>query len=208
MRAVLLLIFAAVTLSAQATPWQGFTALAISPDGTSIATGGREGEVLWWETSTGELLFRWVKPGSGPVVALAFSPDSQLGVVLLDGSFVVALPDNAVLKSISTPTWGSLTGALARWKASGPLNTSFRVTGSNLWAQGSPEGTISVGNLGGQTLATWPAHRSAVTGLALTPDGTVLISCSYDGTLARWNPLTGESLGTLQSLTLDARLSN
>ena len=186
-----------------AEPWQGFTSLVLSSDGRFFATGGREGEVVWWETSTGESLSRWVKSGGGPVVALAFSPDArQLAVSLLDGSFWVGSWEDDHLEPLSTSAAPSKDLALARsrWITSGPLANGLRVNAGDLWAQGTPDGQMTVGKQSdGTILATWTAHQAAVTGLALADDGSFLLSCSYDGGLDRWDPQTGRLLGTLQS---------
>ena len=203
MRRFLLLCLAGAGLSTvDATPWQGFTALVLSPDGTTFATGGREGEILQWETATGELLSRWVKPGAGPVVALSFDSKARLGAAFLDGSMGLAIPDAEVLAPVAAaePIRWVLSGARAKWLASGPLTTPIRVTSATLWAVGTPEGKITVGNRSdGRILAAWAAHDAAVTGLALADDGSFLLSCSYDGTLCQWDPMTGQSRGTLPS---------
>ncbi len=184
-----------------ASPWQGFTALALSPDGQSFATGGREGEVLWWETSTGELLYRWLQPHEGPVIGLAFNAaGSQLGVALLDGSIATAEAASPSLRPSAGTSWPSLAQAKERWLSSGPLSFPVRVTAGGLWAEGSPEGLIRVGIEGTSApLVSWTAHSAAVTGLALADDGSFLLSCSYDGGLSRWDPRSGNLLGTLQS---------
>lgn len=65
-------------------------------------------------------------------------------------------------------------------------------------AEGSPEGTISVRTAGeSDRLLTWQAHSAAVTGLVWAEKGAVLVSCSYDGSLSRWDPKTGKLLSRL-----------
>jgi WD40 repeat protein len=201
-RALWLFLWAVFSLpSVGANPWQGFTALAMSPDGRSFATGGREGEVLWWESSTGELLGRWMQPNKGPVVGLAFNTaGTRIGVALLDGSIVTAEASSANLRLSDGSEWPSLAKAKELWVSSGPLASSFRVTAGGLWAEGTPEGQIRVGAEGSPTaLTSWTAHPAAITGLALGADGSFLLSCSYDGGLCRWDPRSGNLLGTLQS---------
>ena len=192
-----------VASTAFASPWQGFTALALSPDGQSFATGGREGEILWWETSTGELLGRWTQPGGYPVVGLAFNSDStRLGIVLLDGTLVQADSPNGELAPLPSTgsDWKNLALAKEQWITSGPLVKGLATASGDLWAKATPDGKITTGRQSnGVTLATWVAHEAAVTGLALASDGSFLLSCSYDGGLCRWDPATGRLLGALQS---------
>jgi WD40 repeat protein len=72
------------------------------------------------------------------------------------------------------------------------------VEAGDLWAVGTPGGKITVGKLSdGLVLVSWQAHAAAVTGLALASDGSFLLSCSYDGSLARWDPRTGRLFGRL-----------
>ena len=57
-------------------------AAALSPDGRSLVTGGREDNIKVWDARTGALLAVW-HGHTAPVRALAFSPDSRL---VLSGS--------------------------------------------------------------------------------------------------------------------------
>lgn len=195
--AVCLVVWVVGGLGAQ--PWQGFTALTVSADGRWFATGGREGEILWWETATGEVQGRWSLGSRCPVVALAFAGSGPaLAAAGLDGAlWSLATPLSLPL----VPTQlagGDLASAPARWLASAPLSRGVEAWGTGLSVRGSPDGTITVtaGGLPGGSLS-WQAHGAVVTGLALLPDGASLLSCSYDGTLALWDFRTGRLLGRL-----------
>lgn len=195
----LLLAFASSPILS-ASPWQGFTALALSPDGRWFATGGREGEVLWFETTTGELRARWLLAGAKPVVALVFDPEgTHLGAAGLDGTRVWLEPSQPPGEvPAGTEVASQLAGAPERWLASPPPAAGVRLSTDGFWARGGVDGRIFVGTGPGDTpTATWQAHDSAVTGLVLTPDGLTLLSAGYDGTLCRWDALTGRPLGRL-----------
>jgi len=202
MRAAFLGFLLVVTMCpfVYAGPWQGFTALALSSDGRWFATGGREGEVLWFETSTGELRARWLVGTGRPVVAVAFDRDgTHLAAVSLDGVQAWLEPSQPPTQ---VPAGADGASALAkapeRWLASPPPASGVRLVAGSFWAQGGVDGRITVGTGPGTTpTATWQAHGSAITGLALTPDGSTLLSAGYDGTLCRWDALTGRPLGRL-----------
>jgi len=196
---VLLLLLAACPFLS-AAPWQGFTALTVSSDGRWFATGGREGEVLWFETATGELRARWVLNSAKPVVAVIFDRGaSHLAAVALDGTQAWLEPTRPLAP---VPAGAEMAAELAaapeRWLSSSPAANGVTITAGGFWAQGGADGKINVGTApGGSPTASWQAHSAAVTGLALTPDGLVLLSAGYDGTLCRWDAATGRALGRL-----------
>lgn len=70
-------------------PW-GITALAVSPDGTRLATCGYDGTARVWELASGKPLFQ-MHAGVGAVWAVAFTRD---GKRVLSGGGAHCLPDN------------------------------------------------------------------------------------------------------------------
>jgi hypothetical protein len=173
-------------------PWEGFTALVVSADGTQYATGGRTGEVLWGEVSTGEVWGRWTVPGNLPVVGLAFGDGTLLAVNLGGAAVTVRRGDPAA--SPAAP--GPLGTAPSRWTAAAPLVKGVSAAQGDLVAVGTPDGKVRVtGGAGGPL--EWQAHDAVVTGLAWGPRGAFLLSCSIDGTLVHWDPATGQPRGRL-----------
>ena len=196
---LLLLLLLASTGLLSAGPWQGFTALAVSPDGRWFVTGGREGELIWFETGTGEPRHRWVMDGEKPVVDLVFDKDStHFAAVALDGSTAGASLSDERLEKLPPDAAVALGGAVAKWFAAPPVVSGVRTSQGDLWAQGGADGTITVGSVSlGRSLASWQAHDAAVTGLSFSADGSYLLSASYDGALRRWDSRTGEPRGSL-----------
>lgn len=181
-----------------ANPWQPFTALALSPDGQFLATGGMGGEVLWWELSTGEVLGRW-QLGSRPIAAVAFDRRAEaLGAITLDSkAYRVSGPDHPAQDMASGGEgWSSLSLGVSRWLDRGAPMSGVQISPEDSTIQGFPDGRILIRRAGGPDLS-WQAHQGAVTGLALTSGSAVLVSCSYDGALALWDSETGELLARL-----------
>lgn len=170
--------------------------MVLSADGRWFATGGREGEVLVWETATGEIQARWTLARL-PVAGLAFSADgTAVAAVLLDGSCTVMKPSDGTSAASDTKgTWKALSTAAARALSHSPALFGSAASWKDLQAKGGPDGTITVTPAGGAPV-TWQAHVAVVTALVFAPDGT-LLSAGYDGTLGRWDPRTGRSLGRL-----------
>ena len=59
------------------------TAVAYSPDGSTIAVGDDDGNVFLWDPITGETVATFTEPGGNSVSAIAFSPN---GAVLAAGA--------------------------------------------------------------------------------------------------------------------------
>ncbi len=51
--------------------------LVVSPDSRWIASGSKDGTIIVWSVSDGEIAQQWVAHHYAPVMSLAFSPDSQ-----------------------------------------------------------------------------------------------------------------------------------
>src|SRR5262249_297157 len=74
---------------AAANVYQGsrwLTCVAVSADGKTVASGGREGVVIVWEAATGKELHR-LRPTEG-VVCLDFAPDGKSLATAGSGSMV------------------------------------------------------------------------------------------------------------------------
>jgi len=184
-------------------------ACAISADGLVIATAASDGDVVLWDTRSGSALRALVVEAasafSGPSVrALAFSHDGTLLVAAsgdrrlwlwdtrsgaLRGAFVGhtdAVTDCAISRDGSVLVSSSLDGTLRVWDlATGVLRHLL----AREWKSNE---------LGWLAPANDQGHWSALQGCAISADGRVAASASFDQSLILWDVTTGTALRVLR----------
>ena len=211
--------------SANRTPVGGHrdlvSAVAFSPEGSTLAGGGGDGAVRLWDAHTGALHREFTRP----VRAVAFSPDGSTlaiggddGVVRLwdprsgallveftartgrvlsvafspDGSTLAVGGDDGVVR-----LWGAHTGALllrSTARTGQVLSVAFSPDGSTLAACG--DGVVRLLDTTRSErwmveLARLTAHTGPVRAVAFSPDGSTLAAGGDDGAVRLWDPRTG-----------------
>src|ERR1039457_2393310 len=168
-------ILAALTLSAEESKVP-VTALAFSPDGKILVSGGYK-EVRLWNAADGKLVRR-LGGLSGQVRAVAFGKDSRQRAV---AAGVAGRSGSVVLLDLDTGTIAPIEQAKDEM-----LAVAFSADGKWL-ATGGTDSTVRVWNL--ETKAAplqLKGHTDWISGLAFAPDGKLLASSSADRTARIW----------------------
>lgn len=156
------------------------SALALSPDGTTLATNGLDATIRLWSCADGSIL----KTFSGHtenVQALAFHPN---GKTLVSGSWDQSVRFWDVTTGYLLRTWQGYTNAIQALAL-------------------SPDGQTLVSANADGTLCCWPwsmrvlgrsqaAHRGAVQTIAFHPNGQLLVSGGSDRVLRCWQVSDGQ----------------
>jgi WD40 repeat protein len=207
----------------------GLLAVALSPDGTRVASGG-SADVQLWDLRTGQVI-RTFEPRSGIVRGVALSPDGsrlaagcgdhtvkvwevatgQLLGTLREHADVVRgvafSPDGSRLASASVDRtvriWDASTGHLLRTLPGEDefYQVAFSPDGTQVAAGGADRTVRMWDASSGQQTRRLQGHTGTVTAVAFSPDGTRLASGGWDNTVKVWDPATEKTLFTLRGHT-------
>jgi WD40 repeat protein len=158
--------------------------VAFSPDGTLLASGTVDGQVLLADLSTGNIVGE-AGGGAAPVNAVAFSADgSLLTRISSDGTVQVWYVSNPsslwVSEAFFTP-WPNNDSTGYHPSALGLGGTEF--------ASASSTGEVFVGKTAdaGQSGQVFKASSSAIECIQFSPDGQLLATADANGTVRIWN---------------------
>ncbi|WP_314175708.1 WD40 domain-containing protein [Streptomyces winkii] len=161
------------------------TRLAISPDGTWLATGSADATVRIWDVASGEMLHALLGHES-PVLAVAISPD---------GTWLATSAHQDAVR-----IWDSATGREIRVLTDREiLVESVAISPDGTWlATGSRDGTVRIWDVAsGEMLHALLGHEGSVGSVAISPDGTWLATSGHQDAVRIWETATGRQIRVL-----------
>jgi WD40 repeat protein len=156
------------------------SALAISPDGKTVLSGGGDGTLTLWRSS-GDKIRSFVAHGPGTVVrAVAFGRAGRLLVTSADGAGATGTaPQRAVM------LWDPETGVAFR-TIRNATHFALADDGRTLAVAGDATSIRVLDVITARELARLEGHAGGVTALAFAPGGTRLVSTGADRTVRVW----------------------
>ncbi len=167
-------------------------AVALSPDGTLIATGSFDKTIKLWDAAGKELrTFAGPLGHTGQVLSVHFAPK---GDQLASGSADYTAKIWDIPTTVPGKTFAH-SGAVTKVAVAADGKT-FALAGSDgiikLFPLGEEKGALEL-----------KGHVGAVTGLGFMQNNTALVSIGADKTLRFWNPADGKALASYTTGTAD-----
>jgi WD40 repeat protein len=148
--------------------------IAFRPDGQQIASAGEDGTVKLWQTDQGKLL-KTLQGHEGMVKAVAFSPTGRK-VASSAADKTIKIWDTAKGTLLQTIASGSEANGLVFSRSGQIVVSAHTDCNIRLWQVST-----------GQQVGILTGHSDIVHAIALSPDGTTIISGSEDKTVKVWS---------------------
>jgi WD40 repeat protein len=176
---------------------------AFSPDGRLLATGGPEGKARLWDPTTGQRLLELpMGPVRWPITDVRFAPDGKILAVATQ----VRDPDERGVHlwrlGAGTPPTAEQLGVLAASTKEAPVRLAFSPKTGNLVTYGLRQQTVFwdlVQNRQFVPPIDIDINNSDATGLAFSPDGSLLAVGRRDGRAVIYDAATFRGRATLRA---------
>ncbi|MDZ7953824.1 serine/threonine-protein kinase [Nostoc sp. DedQUE09] len=162
------------TLTGHSGTLSSVNALAISPDGYTLASASDDKNIKLWDLNTKKVLAS-LSGHSQAVKSVSFSPD---------GKILATASNDKTIKLWQVETLEEICTILGHAQA--VKSVAFSPDGQIL-ASGSWDKTIKLWDVNtGKEICTLAGHQLKVNSVAFSPQGQLLASASYDRTIRLW----------------------
>jgi WD40 repeat protein len=156
-------------------------ALAVSPDGRTVLSGGEDGSLTLWKTATGQQIRNFVAHGPGTTVrAVGFARAGGLLVSSGDGAGITGTS-----RSRAVVLWDPETGVAFR-TIRNATHFALADDGRTLAVAGDATSIRVIDVISAREQARVEGHAGGVTALAFAPGGRRLVSAGHDRTVRVW----------------------
>lgn len=174
--------------------------VAISPGGKTLASSSRDETIKLWSIPDGQLL-ETLKGHNPDVNSVQFSPD---GKTLASGSSdstikLWSVPDGQLVKTINVPS-GNVSSVC--FDRDGKILASG--SGDVIYLRNDLSDAINFWSVPDGELIRSIDWHTDVYSIDYSPDGTMLASANFDGTIKLWSVTDGQQLKSLTTNSLKA----
>ncbi len=158
----------------------GVTSMMFSPDGSRLVLGRWNGIVRLWNVEIGEEIA--AAETCDTIRGITFSPCGNVIAGAIEGEIRLWSAENlSLIRTIPQPENNQRAYALA-------FSPCGRHLASGAWWSGTKKMAICLWNVAtGENIHTFWGHTTDVQSLAFSPDGTLLASGSFNGTILLWD---------------------